>query len=212
MENQKNCDGQDPQLWVFADYVKPCKRVDRITLKSKTATISDEFFITEVRKQDLPRWTMDKHIKGKQVEVFDKDKSVFKGWIKDSRSSIAASLKLDLSYWRVPRFVKDPEDYRQVVDVISENFVQLKHIFINLISSDSYPGIGWNDFSAFCRATDILDGSIPSSTVDRMFLTVKALTPPGCSGTALLRHEFLETLIRVANAKYRESGKCQTVA
>lgn len=118
-----------------------------------------------------------------------------------------ASLKADLGYWRVPRFIKDTNDYREVVDIITTNFVELKHIFTNLIAGDSYPGIGFNDFSAFCRATDILDGSIPTSTVDRMFLTVKATTPPGASGNNLLRHEFLEVLIRIANAKYKETGK-----
>ena len=112
-----------------------------------------------------------------------------------------------MGYWRVPRFVKDPEEYREVVDIISSNYEELKLIFVNLIAGDSYPGIGWNDFAAFCRATDILDGTIPSSLVDRMFLTVKATTPPGSSSTVLLRHEFLEVLVRIANAKYKEMGK-----
>ena len=81
-------------------------------------------------------------------------------------------MKADLGYWRVPKFMKDKDgiDYREVVDIISSNFVELKGIFTNLIAGDSYPGIGFNDFSAFCRATGILDGTIPTATVDRIFL------------------------------------------
>ena len=165
-----------------------------------------------MRKEELPKWKLDKRLKEKLEEPFDKSKSVFKAWQHDTKGVIIASLKADLGYWRVPRFLKDAEDYREVVEIISTNYVELKKIFVNLISGDSYPGIGFNDFSAFSRATDILDGTIPTSTVDRMFLTVKATTPPGASGNNLLRHEFLEVLVRIANAKYKETGKVQTVA
>ena len=47
------------------------------------------------------------------------------------------------------------------------------------MSSDNYPNIGWNDFTAFCRLTHILDDTIPTSTIDRMFLAAKAGTPTG---------------------------------
>jgi hypothetical protein len=87
----------------------------------------------------------------------------------------------------------------------------LKHIFVNLSSGDNYPHIGWNEFVAFARAVDILDGSIPTATVDRMFIATKVGAPnvPGV-GNVLFRHEFLEILIRIANSKYRETGQATT--
>ena len=75
---------------------------------------------------------------------------------------------------------------------------------MNLSSNDSYPHIGWNDFVAFCRTVEILDGTIPTATVDRMFIATKVGAPPEGTGQALFRHEFLEILIRISNAKYRE--------
>ena len=90
--------------------------------------------------------------------------------------------------------------------MITEKFEELKVIFINLMAKGSYPYVGWNDFSAWCREVEILDNSIPTSTVDRMFIATKVGGRPGPSNTQLYRHEFLEILIRTANAKYRELG------
>lgn len=41
--------------------------------------------------------------------------------------------------------------------VIDRYFVKLKEIYINLISSDNFPYIGWNDFGNFCRQAEIID-------------------------------------------------------
>jgi len=46
--------------------------------------------------------------------------------------------------------------------------------------------------------------------VDRMFIATKVGTHEGPGPTALFRHEFLEILIRVANAKYRESNRANS--
>jgi hypothetical protein len=83
-----------------------------------------------------------------------------------------------------------------------------------LISSDNYPHIGWLEFVTFCGAVDILDDTIPRSTIDRLFLATKArdndkakaAPPPKGTGNTLFRHEFLEIMIRISNSKYRESN------
>ena len=61
--------------------------------------------------------------------------------------------------------------------MIQERFVDLKNIFVNLMSGDNYPHIGLNDFVSFCRDTEVLDGSMPTSTVDRMFIATKVNAP-----------------------------------
>lgn len=80
-----------------------------------------------------------------------------------------------------------------------------------MISGDGYPRVGWNEFGQFCRATSILDSTLPTSTVDRMFIATKVGSPdvPG-SGNTLFRHEFLEILVRISNAKYKETGRVST--
>lgn len=106
--------------------------------------------------------------------------------------------------------VKDAADFARCTAIIQTRFADLKSIYVNLMAGDNYPHIGLLDFSSFCRDVGILDGSIPTHTVDRMFLATKAGAPSVGAGNALFRHEFLEILIRIANTKYRESGKADT--
>ena len=88
-------------------------------------------------------------------------------------------LDTDYGYWKAPKLIKDPEDFDLCTKVIQERFVDLKNIFVNLMSGDNYPHIGLNDFVSFCRDTEVLDGSMPTSTVDRMFIATKVNAPLG---------------------------------
>lgn len=119
-------------------------------------------------------------------------------------------MKSDLGYWKAAKVVKDPEDFHQCELVIQKHFEQLKHIFVNLISGDNYPHIGWNEFGAFCRQVGILDGTTPTATVDRMFIATKVGAPTEGTGNTLFRHEFLEIMMRISNVKYRETGRAAT--
>ena len=65
---------------------------------------------------------------------------------------------------------------------------------------------------------DILDETIPRATVDLMFVATKTRDkdkakpsgPAKGNGNTLFRHEFLEIMIRISNAKYRETGRAST--
>lgn len=109
-----------------------------------------------------------------------------------------------MTYWKVNKFVKDPEQQTRCAEVVKGYFPKLKNIFINLISGGDYPHIGRNDFGNFCKDVDILDGSIPTSTVDRMFIATKVGARREGPAHTLFRHEFLEILVRIAKAKYIE--------
>lgn len=128
-------------------------------------------------------------------------------------------MQFDLGYWKAARVVRDPDDFRNCTDLIERHFGQLKHIFINLISNDNYPHIGWLEFVSFCGAVDILDDTLPRATVDLLFVATKARdkdkekkAPAKGTGNTLFRHEFLEIMIRIANSKYRETGRAATYA
>ena len=43
-----------------------------------------------------------------------------------------------------------------------------------------------------------------------MFIAAKVAAPPTISQNALVRFEFLEVLVRIANAKYKETGRAET--
>ena len=51
-----------------------------------------------------------------------------------------------MKYWKVPRFCKDPADYKLVVKLIRQHYSTLKKIFISLIANLEYPNIGWLSF------------------------------------------------------------------
>lgn len=116
----------------------------------------------------------------------------------------------DLSCWKVPNLVKDSDELRSVIAIITQNYAKLKQMYLNLMCGDSYPAVGVNEFHAFCRTTGILDGSLATATVDRMYIAAKVGAPAGISATALIRYEFLEALIRIANAKYRDTGLAES--
>ena len=61
------------------------------------------------------------------------------------------ALEFDLGYWRVPKFVKDPEEFVLVKGAIPRHYPELKLIFTGLMAGDAYPFVGWGDFTAFCR-------------------------------------------------------------
>ena len=166
--------------------------------------------MTEARTEELPVWNLTLAEKGRTEVKFDKAKSVFKPWIKDSQSTLKQALNFDLGCWKVPKLIKDEEELHLVTATISRHFEALKQIYTTLISSDSYPAIGVNEFTAFCRVAQILDHTVPTATVDRMFIAAKVAAPAAISQNALVRFEFLEVLVRIANAKYKETGRAET--
>ncbi len=95
-------------------------------------------------------------------------------------------------------------------NIIERNFEPLKHIFVNLISGENYPHIGTNDFLSFCRKVEILDETMPSSYVEIAWSGLLSGNRPAGPGNTLFRHEFLEMFIRIANAKYRDSGRVKS--
>ena len=117
-------------------------------------------FIPMVRKEDVPVWNLEKAKKGVVEEPFDKDKSVFKPWVKDTPGSLKQVLAHDRKRWKVAKFIKDTEDLKRVNLIINRNFEHLKNIYINLISCDSYPCIGLNEFTVFVKQTHIQDSTI----------------------------------------------------
>jgi hypothetical protein len=196
--------------------MKPSNRLEyyQIINKKNQDILKKEYFITQVRKEELPLWTIDKYIKNKKVVQFQKENSVFKPWIEDNPKIIKKCIDYDLQYWRVPKFGKfkdDPQDYKDVVSTIKENYEMLKHIFLNIASESYYPCMGQTDLSSFCRQVGILDETIPTATIDRKFIETKVVVMPGAPGNLLSRNDFLDVLVRIARAKYFDTGRVSTI-
>ena len=66
--------------------------------------------------------------------------------------------EFEIKKWKVPRFVKDPDDYEACVKIIRKNLRLVTSIFINLISTSTFPNISWIDFSNFVSDCKLIDG------------------------------------------------------
>jgi len=187
--------------------MRPAKRVEKYTVLAPDGSIlREESFIPEVRHEELPSFNIRKIIQEKEEETFDRDKTLFKAWIKDTSASLKQCYTNDFSYWKAPKFIKDLDDLERVKDIIIENYADIKKIFTTLLSSDGFPNIGLNEFTTFAKQANILDGTIPMATLDRMFIAVN-VGDKGSNANSLQRPDFLEILVRVGYAKFKETGR-----
>lgn len=63
---------------------------------------------------------------------------------------------------------------------------------------------------SFCKKVEILDETMPSSYVEIAWSGLLSGNRPAGPGNTLFRHEFLEMFIRIANAKYRDTGRVKS--
>ena len=61
--------------------------------------------------------------------------------MKDTKASNEETARLDFARWKVQNFVKDPEDLKNVENILVERFETIKHYFTVLISTPSFPNI-----------------------------------------------------------------------
>lgn len=100
--------GTDPELFVFADYVKPARRVETLHMKNEMGTMED-LFIPQVRLEPLPIFNLNMVDKAKADIPFNKNKSVFKPWVRDTKASLCRALEYDSLNWKLPRLITDPD-------------------------------------------------------------------------------------------------------
>ena len=75
--------GEDPQLYVAVDYMRPTKRVETLHIHNNGST-KEDLFIPSVRKEEIPMFNLNMVDKAKAEKPFDKNKSVFKPWVRDT--------------------------------------------------------------------------------------------------------------------------------
>ena len=121
---------------------------------------------------------------------------------------------IEFQNWKLARICKDADDIMACENVILKYYKQLKHIFISLISDDMYPMIGMLQISDFCKDCEIIDQACPSNVIDRAFIAsnYSADVKKNESNSNLQRFEFFEILVRIADAKFRQTKQVSTFA
>ena len=96
--------------------------------------------------------------------------TVFKEWKPPSEKDLQAMFAHDRELWKLPRFIKDEGQLREVYDIFRTNIKKLFHVFITVAASSNFPGISWLDFTRFADTCRVVDKAINQSDIDRYFL------------------------------------------
>lgn len=144
---------------------------------------------------------------------WDLSNSVYKDWRKDNEQIYEKCLEHDFKFWKVPKFLKDPDELEEVKKVIQSNFPILKDYYQYLIAVSNFPGIANFDFMQWTTDIKIPDEKhgVPHSAVKLVFEAAIYQDKTLLAGSSnpesgLCRFEFLESVVRLAKAKFIATG------
>ena len=88
---------------------------------------------------------------------FKKEKSVFRDWRLDRPKAVGEGFMDEISYWKVPNFVKDEEECAKIAAFMKENSAFLKTLFIVRSSASYFPVIRWLSYAPMVLEWEITD-------------------------------------------------------
>lgn len=163
------------------------------------------------RKREHPIDIKFKKVKKFKVQrKFIKEQSVFGEWIEPDYKKL---LTIDFNYSKIPKIIKDIQDYEGVFELYLNNIhLMLDHFYYMIGHSSSYSQISWMDFSVYCKQLYLDDEKTLSfATIDLLFISSNSNIPEKPNQAKMLtRFEFFEIFIRIAKAKYMDNGKAKT--
>ena len=97
---------------------------------------------------------------------------------------------------------------------MTKNYTLLKKLFTFYAATSAFPSISMLDFSTLCQSTNMMDKYLNLSTLDRLFIAtnVELVEMDDNPDKELCRFEFLEILVRIVGAKYKDPNLVQTYA
>ena len=149
----------------------------------------------------------------RKKQKFDISRSVFKQFKLENEETLLKMFELDMKYSKIRKIFKtNNNDYEAVKKMLWNNFPKIKNVFLTCLVHSEYPIVSWNDFTVFCNKCKITDNkSCNLATIDRIYIATNVNQNAGAGGNSqgdkdLVRYEFLEIIVRLANAKYKDSG------
>lgn len=135
-------------VYVFAAFMRPGKHKYSVLMgkpgRRLEMTAPETFCVSPFRGH--LKLSFKEYKKEDVARNFEKDKSVFKDWKEDNLAKLQKGFELEMSYSRVPKFVKDPTVQQEIFSLLQANRSMLKTVFLMLCSSSSYPSLSWLDF------------------------------------------------------------------
>ncbi len=200
-------------VYCISFFAKPGKHTYMVKYQKQADTKPEVFaYNCNVIKRTEQIPVISKTLKTNVVKrEFQLHHSVFAKWIPESASKVRESIESDCTMWKLAKFMKnDQSEIDACKAVVMKHCMLLKEIFINLISVSSFPAITLLDVGYFLTKSKIVEPGFAMGIVDRLFISANFSQPENPKfqiiGNALVRFEFWELLVRIANAKYREAG------
>jgi hypothetical protein len=173
--------------------------MNEVTLRSREWHISDFDLgeVTGVRKK----------------LKFDISKSIFRTFKLENEELNKKVFELDFKYTKIRKVFKNhTQECEAVKALLWKHFERIKNVYLTAILNSEYPVISWNDFTIICNKCKIPDKVCNLSTIDRIYIATNVnQNVNGAQGDKdLVRYEFLEIIVRIANVKYKDTGVCST--
>lgn len=118
----------------------------------------------------------------------------------------------DRKFKKLPKFIKDRVDLQNTYDVLLEYYPQIKNFYVNCIANPkSFPVIDWLDFVNISKDWGIIDASLTSTDVDRIFISTnyEEVDLLVNDDAGLCRYEFCEIIARISKCKFLLSEQIQ---
>lgn len=140
-----------------------------------------------------------------------KDRSVFKDFKDENKVFLKKCFEEDMKYSKVLKFLRNDQTvYNDVNEMMLNHYPRLICIHQFYAGISNYPVIGMNDFTSWAQKCNFIDGKLVNlATIDRILITTNVNTHNHFNSAErdLNRYEFLEIIIRIAFALYKENNK-----
>ena len=135
---------------------------------------------------------------------------MFRDWIEDDKQILGECFAHDVSHWKTKKFVPEFVNFNQVTDIVHDHFESLKEIHIRVCCESSRPDLRRDPFYKFLSDARVIDRfNLPKGICDTLFKATNFEFEDSehNDDNALTRFEFLEILVRVAKARFLQSGE-----
>jgi len=146
--------------------------------------------------------------------------SIFRNFRADTPQLLDDCFRVDFDGTRISKLVKNADDLANVREILHSVYKQLKDCY-KYYAAVGAPSDIWsiplNTYTDFCSSSGIIDGKVLKlSDFDRIFIATYTKSDKEKNhrnpDRALVRYQFLEGLLRIAEQKYLGSGQVSTYA
>lgn len=97
------------------------------------------------------------------VGRIERNPNVFKLWQSDNTEVLDNCFRNDFEGWKLSKFVKDTQDQVDIREIIRDNYLFLKEVYLTVSSTSNFPFITTIDFGELIDLCHILDRALTPS-------------------------------------------------